>query len=71
MNNPLKQLIDNQPLACYRVADKAGLTRGALYKLYNQGELPNAELDTLRRVAAVLGQRVVITFEQINDSIQS
>lgn len=63
--NPLKELIDSRKLAPYRVADEASLTRGAVYRLYRADDLPNAETDTLRAIAAVLGHRLVISFEPI------
>jgi hypothetical protein len=70
--NPLKELIDNHlGLAPYRVADEAGLTRGAVYRLYRPDDLPNAETDTLKAIAEVLGHRLVISFEPIAPQIHS
>jgi hypothetical protein len=72
MNN-LKTLVENQTVKPYRIADVAKIARNTLYTYIADDDLPDAAtLGKLRCVAAVLGQRVIVTFEPINnDAIQS
>ncbi len=70
MNN-LKILVESQNVKPYRIADRAEVSRNTLYTyIATEDDLPDAAtMGRLRRVAAVLGQCVVVTFEPINAPI--
>jgi len=63
--NTFAQLLEKLNIAPYRAADKAGVTRGPVYRMSKGEEIPDCNLGTLRQVAASLGHKVVISFEPV------
>ena len=66
--NPLFLLVKANRIPVYKLARQVGLSRNTIGRLIAYDSLPrNVEIETLDKIAAELGQRVIVTFEPIND----
>ncbi len=67
--NPLFLLVKTSRIPVYKLAEQVGMSRNTIGRLIASDTLPrNVEIETLDKIAAELGLRVVVTFEPINDT---